>query len=85
MVTGDKRPTLRELMEHVIGRYAAYWDRIGIELGVDIVTIEIDHGQNCAVCFRKTLQKWLDSTPHTTWKILEVAINKILKPGDYLY
>ena len=44
MVTGDKRPTLRELMERVIGRYAAYWDRIGIELGVNIVTIEIDHG-----------------------------------------
>ena len=82
MITGDKTPTLQELNKHVITQYATYWDRIGIELGVDIAIIEKDHGQDCVVCFRKALQKWLDSTPHATWKMLDTTINTVLKPGN---
>ena len=85
MVTGNERPTLRELMKHVISQYAVYWDRIGIELGVNIRIIERDYRQDSVTCFMKTLQEWLDSTPHATWKMLEVAVNRVLKAGDYSY
>ena len=68
-------------MKHV-QYYAMYWDRIGIELGVNIAIIEKDHSQDCVVCFRKTLEEWLHTTPHATWKMLEVAVNRVLNPGD---
>ena len=82
MIAGDKRPTLKELNEHVITQYATYWDRTGMQLGVNIAIIEKDHGQDCVVCFRKMLQKWLHSTPHASWKMLDTAINTVLKAGD---
>ena len=83
MVTGYKRPTLKELNEHVISQYATYWDRIGMQLGVTgIDIIEKDNSQDCIACFRKALQKWLNATEHATWKMLEDAINIVLKPGD---
>ena len=64
--------------------YAAYWDHIGTELGVNISIIERDHPRDSLGCFRKMLQAWLDSTLHPTWKILEDAINIVLKQGNYL-
>lgn len=68
-------------MKHV--QYlATKWDRIGIQLGVNIRIIEKDHNQDCVVCYRKMLEEWLRSTPHATWKMFEVAINEVLKPGD---
>lgn len=54
-----------------------------MQLGVNIGPIERDN-LGCAVFFRKTLQLWLESTPHATWKMLETAITQVL-PVDYLY
>ena len=62
--------------------YATCWNHMGVELGINAENIQKDHGQDSVVCFMETCQKWLDSTPHATWRMLEDAFNKVLKPGD---
>ena len=56
-------------------KYASEWEDIAIELGLDkqVEIIKKDN-RECIDCLRRTLQKWLDSTPSATWKTLEIAI-----------
>ena len=42
----------------------------------EIATIEKDN-RSSIDCLKKTLWKWLDSTPCATWKMLEVAITNV--------
>ena len=73
----DGLPSMKGLNRYVVHKYASNWKDIALELDLsepEIAIIEKDN-QECVDCFRKTLQKWLDSaTLHATWKSLEVAI-----------
>ena len=82
MVTGDKRPTLKELLD-CINNYADHWEVISIRLGVSVKIIRKNHVNDCTACFMEALQKWLEATPdpHATWKVLEDAINQTVKLG----
>ena len=89
---------MKDLHRYVIKTYAPDWKAIGLELNLKTSTLEIfekDYPQNCTVCFEKTLNMWLKSTPRATWRILEVAITNVqrarlsLKPlpdanGEYV-
>jgi len=77
-ITEDDRPSLRDLNRYVIHKFASDWEDIGIELGLDeqIASIKKDY-QQCTDCHREVLKKWLESTPHATWKTLEVAITNM--------
>ena len=89
---------MKDLHRYVTKTYAADWKAIGLELNLKTSTLEIiekDNPLNCAACFERTLDMWLKSTPHATWRILEVAITNVqrarlgLKPlpdanGEYV-
>ena len=80
MVTEDEKPSERDLNRYVVKNYASEWEDIAIELGLKRNQTEIikkDNQQSCTDCLKKTLWKWLDSTPCATWKMLEVAITNV--------
>ena len=68
---------MRDLNRYVVHKYASEWEDIAFELGLDEQLIEIIKKDNreCVDCLRRTLQKW--STPHATWKTLEIAITNV--------
>ena len=69
---------MRDLNRYVVCKYASEWEDIATELGLDqeIAIIEKDN-RGSVDCLKKTLRKWLDSTPCATWKMLEVAITNV--------
>ena len=91
-------PDMKNLHRYVITKYAPDWKAIGLELNLKASTLEIiaeDNPLKCTVCFEKTLDMWLKSTPDATWRTLEIAITNVkraqrgLKPltdanGEYV-
>ena len=69
---------MRDLNRYVVHKHASEWEEIAIELGLEnkIATIDKDN-RRCIDCFKETLQTWLKSTSHPTWKKLEVAITNV--------
>ena len=73
---------MRDLNRYVVCKYASQWDDIAIELGLGekITIIKRDnYNGGCEDCFKTALWKWLESTPHATWKMLEAAITNVEK------
>lgn len=71
---------MRDLNRYVVHKYAAEWEDIAFELGLDEEHIKVikKDCQDCADRLRKTLQKWVHSaTPPASWKTLEVAITNV--------
>ena len=69
-----------DLNRYVIRNYAADWEDIGLELGVQhniLKIISADNQQKCVPCFRSMLDKWLELNPKATWSTLEVAITNV--------
>ena len=72
-------PSMKDLNRYVVRKHASEWEVIATELDFlygEIAIIQRD-GRDTTDCFRKMLQKWLDSTPDATWKNLEVAITNV--------
>ena len=62
-------PDMKNLHRYVITIHAPDWKAIGLELNLKASTLEIiaaDNPLKCTVCFEKTLDKWLKSTPDAT-------------------
>ena len=79
-VTEGSTLTMKDLHRYVIETHAPDWKTIGLELNLKASTLNIiekDNPLKCTVCFEKTLDMWLRSTPHATWRILEVAIANV--------
>ena len=74
---------MKDLNRYVIRRYSIDWYDIGMELGLEtdvLNIIENDNSQQCVICFRKTLDKWLKlNVTDATWKTLEVAITNVTR------
>ena len=71
---------MKDLYRYVIKTYAPDWKAIGLELNLKtpiLNIIEKDNPLNCTACFENTLDTWLKSTPHATWRLLEVAITNV--------
>ena len=76
-VLEENTPEMKDLYRYVIKVFAPEWRDIGLELNLKTTALDIiakDNPLNCTACFERTLDMWLKSTPHATWKILEVAI-----------
>ena len=76
-VIEEKIPEMKDLHRYVINTYAPEWKDIGLELNLKATALDIiaeDNPLNCKARFESTLDLWLKSTSHATWKILEVAI-----------
>ena len=79
-LTEENTPDMRDLHHYIITTYAPDWKDIGLQLNLKTATLEIfatDNPLNCTACFKKTLDMWLKSTPHATWRMLEVAITNV--------
>ena len=72
---------MRDLNLYVAWKFGDNWEDIGIELGFDLTSLSIiarDNNQQCVVCLRKTLDKWLQvNTDDATWRTLETAITNV--------
>ena len=79
----NDRPDLRNLNTHVVQQQAIYWEKLGVELGLEdyhIANISKDneHNPNRSVtCCDKMFQKWLEIDPEASWGKLDNAIKKI--------
>ena len=88
LTTGEDRPTIKDLNNHVIEQYAIYWKQLGVELGVQNYHIANITENNASrklrqveECCSQMLQKWLDIDPSATWGKLDDAIKKIKLPS----
>ena len=74
---------MRDLHSNIVRQYAAQWERLGLELGLndyDIANISKDneHNPNRSVtCCRAVLEQWLREIPSPTWGKLDDAVKKI--------
>jgi len=76
----DDTPTMKDLNRYVTKKYAADWEDIGLELGLQLDRLKIikkNNPQQAVDCFKEVMDKWLDSTPNATWKTLEVALTNV--------
>ena len=80
-------PTMQDLNRYVIKKYAPDWEDIGLELGLQLNTLEIfskNNQKECVSCFRSTLNEWLKLNPNATWSMLEVAITNVRRTSNGL-
>ena len=76
----DGVPTIKDLNRHVAKKFAADWEDIGLELGLELGVLKIvakDNPQQSVACCREVLDKWLKSTPSASWRTLEVALTNV--------
>ena len=79
---------MRELHNNIVRQYAAQWERLGLELGLqeyEIANISENNSsrkqRQVEVCCSQMLQKWLEINPSATWDKLDDAIKNIKLPS----
>ena len=69
-------PLLKDLYQHIIPQYAAYWKVIGTLLGLPIGIlnkIETEYPTNDKQCCNKMLEVWLEMDNTASWgKLLTI-------------
>ena len=78
-VAGNRRAEMYLLNRHVTRQHAIYWDKIGLELGIERCTINNISKSNqgeVEKCFKDVLNKWLDNGK-CTWGELHDAITQV--------
>ena len=74
---------MKHLNIHVVQQQAAYWEKLGAELGlkdyhIANISKNNEHNPNRSVtCCEQMLQKWLKIDLEATWDKLDNAIKKI--------
>ena len=76
---GRDRPTLRDLMIHVVPLVATKWYDLGVVLlepkyQHELISIEADVRNDVATCCRKMFSKWLNSDELASWDKLIKAV-----------
>ena len=84
-------PSLKDLCKYITPKYAAYWRKIGILLGLRsgmLDIIDCDHMHNAIDCCNAMFSQWLTLDTSTTWKKVFSAIEspiiykaRVLKKG----
>jgi len=87
--TGDDKPDWRDLHSNVVSQYAAHWEAIGAELGLELYHIDNiskDHHNRTEDGCTAMLKKWLEMGTSPSWGTLDDAIRKVLhrKPSREL-
>ena len=76
------QPNLDNLCEELVMSVAPHWYDLGVQLHLHrdkLNIIQCDNGQNCKVCLRKLLEKWLDNSKDITWNAVADALDLISK------
>ena len=80
---GDSKPDYRDLESRIVDHCGAFWDKLGLKLGLtqhDIDNISMDHAyhpERSVACCRRMLVQWLRQSSSATWGKLEDAINEV--------
>ena len=88
MLIGDDVPTPAELNRHVVLKFSAVWEKLGIALGLDQHRLDIISKDNAynphrsEACCREMLERWLQINTSATWGILEHAVHAIMISDD---
>ena len=78
--TGNDRPLLKDLYDHVVNNVADKWRALGVQLLVRpdqqkmLDIIAADHPHDVVSCCSCVLKKWLDTTSGATWNELIRAL-----------
>ena len=79
IITGNKRPQLKDINDYVVIKCAANWEQLGKNLNINeclLSNIKKDCPR-CEDCCSQMLNDWLDSTPNASWGMLLNAIDKV--------
>ena len=79
-LTGNSRPSLADLHNHVIPEYSHHWKKLASNIGLPlsmIQTIEYSFPNSASRCCEKMFEDWLEQDIHASWEILLNAIDKI--------
>ena len=79
ILVGGYRPTLKDLVIHVIPSVATKWFDLGVVLldpkyQNELNTIEADTRNDAETCCRKMFSKWLNTDEHASWNKLMRAL-----------
>ena len=89
MITvGAQKPSLKDIDNHVVMRWASQWKEIATQLNIEEYLIRIiDHDlpNNCVDCCRRMLGDWLEQDKHPTWEKLVNAIDQVSENLAGLY
>ena len=82
LIIGKQKPTLRNIENHIVPKWAPQWKLLGRLLNVDqdlINIIQHDYGDHCVDCCSRMLEKWLEQNTRntTTWETLIKAIDDL--------
>ena len=77
LYTGHDRPTLRDLVYHIVPSVLNDWYDLGLQLldpkyEHELDAIEADTNNNCKTCCRKMFSRWLVTDELACWdKVIE--------------
>ena len=73
--TGNDRPSLKDLYDHVVPNVADKWEDLGVQLlrpdqekMLDVIAADRSH--DVVSCCKRVLKKWLDTSTNATWNEL---------------
>ena len=84
MCTGKEKPTLRDINNNVVPKWASKWRQLGTQLNIDqhlMDNIEHDHSNDCESCCSEVITEWLDINPAASWEDIIAAVDS-LSSGD---
>ena len=82
MYTGDDRPILRDLYDHVVPSVADKWRDLGVKLlhptQIEQRVLEViaaDHPHSVENCCKSMFEKWLNTQEDASWQQLLEALH----------
>ena len=79
VLTGNDRPSLKDLDDHVVMNVADNWRSLGVQLLRPdqqnlLNIIAANHPGNVVACCQDVLRRWLNTTKDATWNQLIEAL-----------
>jgi len=78
--TGIHKPSMKDIANCVVVRWASKWKEIARQLNIEeylIRNIEKDYPSNCVQCCEIMLSDWLEQSRHPTWEMLINALDQV--------
>ena len=79
---GSKRPSLKDLHDHVVSQVAHKWKDLGVQLlrrdqQNELNIVEADYQCNSRKCCNYVFEIWLNTTTCATWDLLIAALKSV--------
>jgi len=84
-LTGTARPSLADLHNHVIPKYAHHWKKLASNIDLPlstIQTIEYNFPNSATRCCEDMFETWIEQDINASWDKLLNAIDKLTMPPN---